>query len=171
MMRTLFTGTAYVAAVFAAGFVLGVLRTLVLVPLWGELAAVLVELPLILTIAWLVCTRILRRWPLLPPSAVRMGAIAFLLLMLAEAALSTLLAGRSLAEHLALYSQWPGNWPSRCSPGFRRGVHGCRRAERSVDFRAMPGRAGARARGRGGRRSRPHARTRGRSVIGTMRTP
>ena len=68
MMRTLFTGTAYVAAVFAAGFVLGVLRTLVLVPLWGELAAVLVELPLILTIAWLVCTRILRRWPLLPPS-------------------------------------------------------------------------------------------------------
>ena len=41
----------------------------------------------------------------------------------------------------------------------------------SVDFRAMPGRAGARARGRGGRRSRPHARTRGRSVIGTMRTP
>ncbi len=107
MMRTLFTGTAYVAAVFAAGFVLGVLRTLVLVPLWGELAAVLVELPLILTIAWLVCTRILRRWPLLPPSAVRMGAIAFLLLMLAEAALSTLLAGRSLAEHLALYSQLP----------------------------------------------------------------
>mgnify|MGYP001025976118 FL=1 len=107
MNRILLTGTAYVAAVFAAGFVLGVLRTLVLVPLWGELAAVLVELPLILTIAWLVCTRILRRWPLLPPSAVRMGAIAFLLLMLAEAALSTLLAGRSLAEHLALYSQLP----------------------------------------------------------------
>jgi len=35
MMRTLFTGTAYVVAVFAAGFVLGVLRTLVLVPLLG----------------------------------------------------------------------------------------------------------------------------------------
>jgi hypothetical protein len=36
-----------------------------------------------------------------------MGAIAFLLLMGAEAGLSTLLAGRSLAEHLALYSQVP----------------------------------------------------------------
>ena len=107
MMRTLFTGTAYVVAVFAAGFVLGVLRTLVLVPLLGELAAVLVELPLILTIAWLVCTRILRRWPLSPPSALGMGGIAFLLLMAAEAGLSTLLAGRSLAEHLALYSQLP----------------------------------------------------------------
>ena len=107
MMRTLFTGTAYVGAVFAAGFLLGVLRTLVLVPLLGELAAVLVELPLMLTIAWLVCGRILRRWPLSPSSAIGMGAIAFLLLMAAEAGLSTLLAGRSLAEHMAMYAQLP----------------------------------------------------------------
>lgn len=82
MMQILLTGTAYVVAVFAAGFVLGVLRTLVLVPLLGELAAVLMELPVILT-------------------------IAFLLLMLAEGGLSTLLAGRSLSEHLALYAQLP----------------------------------------------------------------
>lgn len=107
MMQIPLTGATYFAAVFAAGFVLGVLRTLVLVPLLGELVAVLLELPVILTIAWLVCTRILRRWPLSPPSAVGMGAIAFLLLMGAEAGLSTLLAGRSLAEHLALYSQLP----------------------------------------------------------------
>ena len=76
-------------------------------PLLGELAAVLVELPLMLTIAWLVCGRILRRWPLSPSSAIGMGAIAFLLLMAAEAGLSTLLAGRSLAEHMALYAQLP----------------------------------------------------------------
>lgn len=107
MKRILLNGTAYVAAVFAAGFVLGVLRTLVLVPLLGVLGAVLVELPVILTIAWLVCTRILRRRPLLPPAAVAMGVVAFLLLMLAETAVSTLLAGRSLAEHLALYVQLP----------------------------------------------------------------
>lgn len=107
MMQILLTGTAYVVAVFAAGFVLGVLRTLVLVPLLGELAAVLMELPVILTIAWLVCRRILRRWPLSPAAAAAMGAIAFLLLMLAEGGLSTLLAGRSLSEHLALYAQLP----------------------------------------------------------------
>ena len=107
MKLILLTGTVYFAAVFAAGFMLGVLRTLVLVPLLGELGAVMVELPLILTLAWLVCTRILRRWPLLPPAAAAMGAIAFLLLMLAEAGLSTLLAGRSLADHLALYAQLP----------------------------------------------------------------
>ena len=107
MKRILLTGTAYVAAVFAAGFVLGVLRTLVMVPLLGEMAAVLVELPVILAVAWLVCTRILRRWPLSPAAAVGMGAIAFLLLMGAEAGLSTMLAGRSLTEHLALYAQLP----------------------------------------------------------------
>jgi len=107
MKRILLTGTVYVAAVFAAGFVLGVLRTLVMVPLLGEMVAVLVELPVILAVAWLVCTRILRRWPLSPVAAVGMGAIAFLLLMGAEASLSTLLAGRSLADHLALYAHLP----------------------------------------------------------------
>ncbi len=107
MMQILLTGATYFAAVFAAGFVLGVLRTLVLVPLLGELVAVLLELPVILTVAWLVCARILRRWPPAPLPALGMGAIAFLLLMAAEAGLSMLLAGRSMAEHLALYSQLP----------------------------------------------------------------
>lgn len=107
MQRSLPNGALYVTAVFAAGFVLGVLRTLVLVPLLGELTAVLLEVPVILCISWLVCTRILQRWPLAPPEAVAMGATAFVLLMLAEAGLSALLAGRSLTEHLALYAQLP----------------------------------------------------------------
>ena len=87
MKLVLLTGTVYVAAVLSAGFVLGVLRTLVLFPLLGALGAVLVELPVILAVAWWVCSRILRRWPLLPPAALGMGVIAFLLLMLAEAGL------------------------------------------------------------------------------------
>jgi len=107
MMRVLLTGTTYCVAVFAAGFVLGVLRTLVLAPLLGTLWAVLLELPVILTFAWLVCARILRRWPLSSSAAVGMGAVAFSLLMLLEASLSSLLAGRSLTEHLALYAQLP----------------------------------------------------------------
>lgn len=107
MMRVFLTGTVYLVTVFAAGFVLGVVRTLVLVPLIGPLWAVLFELPVILAVAWLVCARILRRWPLSPAAAAEMGAVAFTLLMLAEAGLSNLLAGRSLAEHLALYAQLP----------------------------------------------------------------
>jgi hypothetical protein len=107
MKRALRTGTIYFVGVFAAGFVLGVLRTLLLAPLLGPLWAVLIELPVILGIAWLVCTRILRRSPLWPAAAAGMGAVAFALLMLAESGLSMLLAGRSLAEHLALYAQLP----------------------------------------------------------------
>ncbi len=107
MKLILLTATAYFAAVFAAGFALGVLRTLVLIPLLGDLLAVLVELPVILTVAWLACTLILGHWPLVPRAAAAMGVIAFVWLMLAEAGLSTLLAGRSLAEHLGLYAQLP----------------------------------------------------------------
>ncbi len=107
MTRAFRIGTAYFLAVFAAGFVLGVLRTWVLLPRVGPLWAVLAELPVILGIAWLVCARILRRQPISPAEAVRMGAVAFSLLMLGEACLSILVAGRSPAEHLALYGQLP----------------------------------------------------------------
>jgi hypothetical protein len=107
MRHILHAAAAYFAAVFAAGFLLGVLRTLVLVPLLGELAAVLLELPVILGFAWLVCVRILRRWPMSAAAAAGMGLVAFLFLMVAEAGLSLLLAGRSLVEHLALYALLP----------------------------------------------------------------
>ena len=87
-MRALRAGAVYFVAVFAAGFVLGVLRTLVLLPLVGPLWAVLVELPVILSIAWLVCARIVRRRPLGGAAAVGMGAVAFALMMLGDAGIS-----------------------------------------------------------------------------------
>jgi hypothetical protein len=109
MKPILLAGARYFAAVFAAGFALGVLRTLVLVlvPLLGELTAVLLELPVILGFAWLACARVLRRWPMPPAAAAGMGLVAFVFLMVAEAGLSMLLAGRSLVEHLALYVLLP----------------------------------------------------------------
>ena len=106
-MQALSAGTVYFVAVFAAGFLLGVLRTLILLPLLGPLWAVLAELPIILGLAWLVCAKIMRRWRLPVGAAVAMGAVAFSLLMLAEAGISVQLAGRSLAEHVSLYSQLP----------------------------------------------------------------
>lgn len=106
-MRAVKAGAIYFAAVFAAGFALGVVRTAALAPVAGPLLAVLVELPVILGFAWLVCARVLRRIPLVRGEAVVMGAVAIALLLAGEAALSTLLAGRSLAEHLALYVEAP----------------------------------------------------------------
>ena len=90
-MNSMLAGALYFATVFAAGFALGVLRTLLLLPAVGPLIAVLIELPLILGISWLACSRILRHWPQTDTRAVAMGAFAFALLMLAEAAISLLL--------------------------------------------------------------------------------
>lgn len=106
-MRAITAGALYFGAVFALGFALGVLRTVALLPRLGETLAVLAELPLILAASWLICARILRRMPMSPAEAATMGAVAFALLMGAEAAVSVLLAGRSLAAHLAIYAEVP----------------------------------------------------------------
>jgi hypothetical protein len=98
-------GLRYFACVFAAGFALGVFRTLVLLPRMGAVPAVLIELPVILAAAWLICRHLLRQFPLEIRGAAAMGLVAFVLLMLAEAGISLLLAGRTLAGHLALYAQ------------------------------------------------------------------
>lgn len=106
LTRVLALGVAYFAAVFAAGFVLGVVRTLALEPRVGPLMAVTLELPLMLSWAWWVCSRLLRhRAGLSPRAAVVLGGVAFGCLMVAEAALSIGLAGRSLVDHLALYGE------------------------------------------------------------------
>jgi ABC-type uncharacterized transport system permease subunit len=105
MTKALRAGCTYFAGVFAVGFLLGVLRTLVLAPRIGETLAVLIELPIILGVSWLICGHILRRSPLSSGEAVVMGASAFVLLMIAEMSMSILLANRTLSAHLALYSE------------------------------------------------------------------
>ena len=104
MTKALQAGCTYFAGAFAVGFLLGVLRTLVLVPSIGETVAVLIELPIILGVSWLICGHILRRAPLSSGEAVVMGAAAFVLLMIAELSMSILLANRTFTAHLALYS-------------------------------------------------------------------
>jgi hypothetical protein len=109
MSRALIPALVYFAAVFGAGFALGVLRTTLLTPLVGRPIAVALELPVILGISWWVCGRILRRAALGRAEAAAMGALAFALLMAGEAMVSTQLMGRSLPEHFALYAR-PTQW-------------------------------------------------------------
>jgi hypothetical protein len=75
---------AYFVPVFAIAFALGTLRVTLIAPVTGPLLAVALEVPLVLALSWAVAGRVLRRWPLPPPARVRMGAMAFALLMLAE---------------------------------------------------------------------------------------
>ena len=99
----------YVATVFAAAFGLGTLRVLLVAPRLGELAAVTLEVPVVLGLSWLVAGRVLRRWPLpRPGQRLAMGGLAFALLMLAETILGVTLFGRSLAGILAAMTTLPG---------------------------------------------------------------
>ncbi|NJO33060.1 MAG: hypothetical protein HC869_07820 [Rhodospirillales bacterium] len=105
LRRAVLAGLAYFAMVFAAGFVLGTLRVFLLIPRVGETAAVLIELPVILGIAWLACRRLVAAFDVaskLTPRLV-MGGVAFLTLMSAELGLSVLAFGRTFADHLDQY--------------------------------------------------------------------
>lgn len=99
--------------VFALGFVLGSLRVILLIPRFGEAGAVLIELPVILGIAWIACRQLAGAFDVAPELIPRlvMGATAFFSLMGAELGLSVLAFGRTIADHLAYYCEmhaWVG---------------------------------------------------------------
>jgi len=97
VIRAATAGAAYFAVVFAAGFALGALRALVVAPRFGELAATLAEIPLLLAVSWFACGWALARWRVPAGAASRsaMGAAALALLLVAEA-LTGLATGVSL---------------------------------------------------------------------------
>jgi hypothetical protein len=92
-------GAAYFSMVFAAGFALGAIRTLLLVPRIGELNSVALELPLMLVVSWYACGRALRRYPVPAGAAshAATGAFAFALLLIAELVLTVTAFGGTLA--------------------------------------------------------------------------
>lgn len=110
MAQTFLAGFAYFAIVFAAGFVLGALRVPFFVPRIGETKAVFLELPIILLVSFLAARWLIPVFDVSPliGDRVVMGAVAFGCLMVAELALSRLMMGRSLAEHLAHYRSLAG---------------------------------------------------------------
>lgn len=112
MRRALAAGNAYCALVFAAGFLLGTLRVLLLEPVVGTGLAILIELPLMLVVAWVACRWALARWQVPPATADRlvMGLGAFALLMAAELATGMVLMGRTAAQQREAMLT-PANWP------------------------------------------------------------
>jgi ABC-type uncharacterized transport system permease subunit len=108
-VRILWAAIAYFAPVFAAGFVLGTLRVLVLAPWVGETIAVLAELPVMLALSWVACRWAAARFGVRATWAARltMGGAAFALLGLAETALAVLAFGRPLSEHWTHYREMP----------------------------------------------------------------
>ena len=105
LVRIVLAATAYFAIVFAGGFVLGAIRMLVLAPRIGALAAVLVEAPIMIAIAWGGCRWLLGRFAIGPAPGGRlaMGAVAFALLIVAELILAVTVFGASAVDFVAAY--------------------------------------------------------------------
>ena len=105
--RAALAGTIYCGVVFAAGFVLGAMRILVVAPAIGELAAVLVEMPFILGISVVVADRLIGLWRVGETVAERltMGSAALALLLVVETGFAMVLTGQSLTRQLATYGQ------------------------------------------------------------------
>ncbi|MFP7571226.1 hypothetical protein [Marivita sp. S2033] len=99
-------GLAYGLSVFFLGFLLGVLRTLVLHPAIGEIPAVALEIPVILAASWMICATLVRRLsvPARWPERLIMGGVALACVLAGEVAVSVWMADRTLAEHVALYA-------------------------------------------------------------------
>jgi hypothetical protein len=99
----------YFGLIFTLGFVLGTIRTLWLSPAIGATGAVLTELPIMLGASWLVARRLVtvphRRTP---AWALGTGALAFAMLLLAEALLAIILTGQSLATWAGDLFRTPG---------------------------------------------------------------
>lgn len=103
VLRTLRAGLLYFVAIFGAGFVLGTLRVLFLVPRIGVRAAELAETPLMLLVTWLAAAWVVRRQGVPPATGPRlgMGVVALALLLAAEFSLVLQLRGLTLDEYLA----------------------------------------------------------------------
>ena len=88
---------AYWAVVFAAGFILGTLRVFALAPLFGEVASVALEIPVMLAVSWIASRGICGRLNVPARLAPRffMGGVAFALLITAELTLSVYAFGQA----------------------------------------------------------------------------
>ena len=103
MMRALKAGALYFALVFAAGFALGPIRLLWLVPRVGVRSAELMEAPVMLAAIVAAARWSIRRLalPFILSIRLGMGFVALGLLLTAEFTLVFRLRGLSVSEYLA----------------------------------------------------------------------
>jgi hypothetical protein len=103
-MQILRAGVLYFALVFGAGFVLGTIRTLWIVPRFGARIAELMETPIMFVMTVLAARWVTRHFFLPPTLATRLGvglvALGFLLITEFTAVLR--LRGLTIREYLAV---------------------------------------------------------------------
>jgi hypothetical protein len=93
---------AYFVAVFAVGFLLGVVRVLWLVPVAGERSAELMELPLMIVASFFVARALVARFRVVDArAALEAGLAALALLLVAELGAAFALRGLTPVEYVA----------------------------------------------------------------------
>jgi hypothetical protein len=102
-MQILKAGLLYFALVFGAGFVLGPIRILWVVPRFDARIAELLEMPIMFVVIVLAARWTVRRLavPSTPLHRLGMGVVALALLLVAELTLVLWLQGLSIREYLA----------------------------------------------------------------------
>lgn len=109
MDRVVPAALAYFVAVFAVGFVLGVVREGIVRPRFGTLGAIAMEAPAMLLACWWAARWLVGRFGVAARGARwRMGALAFGLLMVAELGGSLVLRGMAPGAWLAHFATAPG---------------------------------------------------------------
>jgi len=102
-MRIMKAGVLYFALVFGAGFVLGPIRILWVVPRFGTRIAELMEAPIMFVVIIVAARWIVRRLAVPCTLSIRlgMGCVALGLLLVAEFTLVLWLRGLSISNYLA----------------------------------------------------------------------
>lgn len=101
-MRILKAGVLYFAFVFGAGFVLGTIRTLWIVPRFGARTAELMEAPIMFVITILAARWVVRHLLISPPLATRLGAglVALAFLLTLEFTVVLWIRGLTIGEYI-----------------------------------------------------------------------
>ena len=102
-MRILKAGVLYFVVVFGAGFALGTIRVLWIVPRFGTRMAELMEAPIMFVVTFLAARWMVRRFALPPTAAMRLSAgfLALGLLLIAEFVFVLWLRGLTIGGYLA----------------------------------------------------------------------
>ena len=101
--RNVSAGAVYFAAVFAAGFVLGTIRTLWVAPQVGTRTAELLEAPVMIAVTIFAARWVVRRWKVPSDAAPRLaiGFFGLALLLLAEFTVVLWIRGIGFREYWA----------------------------------------------------------------------
>jgi predicted Kef-type K+ transport protein len=110
MIRAPKAGAIYFGLVFAAGFLLGALRVLLVVPLVGGRIAELAEMPIMLLVVYLAARWVTRRFarPYVAAQRLAIGLSALGLLLLLEFTLVLRLRGMTIEDYVESFDPVSG---------------------------------------------------------------